>query len=159
MKPKRHEAASPASPPEISAEHRVVLTDAYKAGVILSWRRDVDRGYCLALAGRADQYVEPDQLTKYLERLRARWRRPELACAGETIAMPRMPSKSFPCSVISEAVTITLQRRLVVGGAGKLFVRCSERDCQYVDRNEPPCPLTIELFRAEIEFRMAPRVT
>jgi hypothetical protein len=66
-----------------------------------------------------------------------------------------MPSKSFRCGVISETVTIGLQRRLSMGDAGKLFVRCSERDCQYVDANEPPCPLTLALFSAEIEQRTA----
>jgi hypothetical protein len=69
-----------------------------------------------------------------------------------------MPSKSFHCSVITETVTIALQRRLLPGGVGRLFVRCSERDCQYVDLNAAPCPLTLELFSAEIESRMAPRV-
>ena len=71
--------------------------------------------------------------------------------------MLRMPSKPFRCSVVEETVTIALQRRLVLGAAGRLFVRCSERDCQYVDANEPPCPLTLELFSAEIEARMSPR--
>ena len=73
--------------------------------------------------------------------------------------MGRMPSKSFQCNVVSETVTIALQRRTAVGAAarGKLFVRCSERDCQYVDANEPPCPLTLELFSTEINDRMAPR--
>jgi hypothetical protein len=68
-----------------------------------------------------------------------------------------MPSKSFRCTVITETVTIALQRRLSLGTSGKLFVRCSERDCQWVDANEPPCPLTLDLFSAEIQERMAPR--
>jgi hypothetical protein len=67
-----------------------------------------------------------------------------------------MPSKSFLCTVVGETVTIALQRRVRLGTTGKLFVRCSERDCQYVDANEPPCPLTLDLFSAEIELRMAP---
>jgi hypothetical protein len=71
--------------------------------------------------------------------------------------MSRMPSKSFSCSVVSETVTIALQRRTSLGAKGKLFVRCSERDCQYVDANEPPCPLTVDLFDAEIRERMTPR--
>jgi len=71
--------------------------------------------------------------------------------------MTRMPSKSFHCAVVTETVTIALQRRSSLGAKGKLFVRCSERDCQWVDANEPPCPLTLELFSAEIEARMAPR--
>jgi len=72
--------------------------------------------------------------------------------------MARMPSKTFSCNVVSETVTIALHRRTSPGGGkGKLFVRCSERDCRYVDANEPPCPLTIELFSAEIHDRMSPR--
>jgi len=71
--------------------------------------------------------------------------------------MTRMPSKSFSCGVISETVTIALQRRLSLGASGKLFVRCSERDCQYVDTNQPPCPLTLDLFTTEIEDRMGRR--
>ena len=69
--------------------------------------------------------------------------------------MPRVPTKVFGCKVISQTVHISLRRRLVVGGHGKLFVHCSERDCQYVDSNEPPCPLTLDLFAAEIQERMA----
>ncbi len=42
-----------------------------------------------------------------------------------------------------------------MGGDGKLFVQCSEVDCQYVDANEPPCPLTLGLFAAEVEERNA----
>jgi hypothetical protein len=70
-----------------------------------------------------------------------------------------MPSKPFRCSVVGETVTIALHRRFSLGASGKLFVRCSERDCQYVDANEAPCPLTLDLFSAEIEQRMAPRET
>jgi hypothetical protein len=65
-----------------------------------------------------------------------------------------MPSKSFQCPVVSESVSITLRRRNTLDGRGKLFVACSERDCQYVDANEPPCPLTLALFTAEINQRM-----
>ena len=68
--------------------------------------------------------------------------------------MSRMPSKSFACPVVSETVTITLARRSALEGKGRLFVRCSETECQYVDANEPPCPLTLALFTAEINVRM-----
>ncbi len=68
--------------------------------------------------------------------------------------MSRMPSKSFFCGVVSETVTITLRRSNSLEGKGKLFVRCSEKDCQYVDANEPPCPLTLALFTTEINARM-----
>jgi hypothetical protein len=65
-----------------------------------------------------------------------------------------MPSKSFSCSVVSETVSVALKRSSPLGARGKLFVRCSELDCQYVDANEPPCPLTLALFTAEISERM-----
>jgi hypothetical protein len=45
----------------------------------------------------------------------------------------------------------------LVGGNGKLFVHCSERDCQYVDSNAPPCPLALDQFAAEIQERVAQR--
>lgn len=68
--------------------------------------------------------------------------------------MSRMPSKPFRCEVVSETVSITLRRRNALVGRGKLFVRCSEKDCQYLDANEPPCPLTLAVFTAEIRERM-----
>ena len=71
--------------------------------------------------------------------------------------MTRPPSKPFRCDVVSETVTISLRRRTPFGGKGDLFVRCSEVDCQYVDANEPPCPLTLDLFAAEVQEREAPR--
>jgi hypothetical protein len=71
--------------------------------------------------------------------------------------VPRVPTKVFGCKVISQTVHISLRRRPLVGGNGKLFVHCSERDCQYVDSNEPPCPLALDQFAAEIQERMAQR--
>lgn len=71
--------------------------------------------------------------------------------------MGRRPSKTFACHVISETVSITLRQRTSLRGDGKLFVQCSEQDCQYVDANEPPCPLTLDLFAAEIGERAARR--
>ncbi|HUM14247.1 MAG TPA: hypothetical protein VL086_01030 [Candidatus Nitrosotalea sp.] len=68
--------------------------------------------------------------------------------------MSRMPSKSFSCSVVSDAVSITLRRSSSRDGRSRLFVRCSEKDCQYVDVNKPPCPLTLSLFVAEIKDQM-----
>lgn len=63
------------------------------------------------------------------------------------------PKKSFYCTTVSEAVSITLARRRRFDGRGALFVQCSETDCQYVDTNLPPCPLTLDLFTAEIARR------
>src|ERR1700730_1010109 len=72
-------------------------------------------------------------------------------------AVRRTPAKSFQCEVVSETVSVTLRRSTVIGGSGKLFVQCSELDCQYVGANEPPCPLTLDLFAAEIQERMEQR--
>src|SRR5438046_4585519 len=59
----KKEATPAAVPPAgISGEDRTRLADAYKAGLILGWKRDVERGYCLTVVGRADEYVELDQL-------------------------------------------------------------------------------------------------
>jgi hypothetical protein len=75
---------------------------------------------------------------------------------GASVA--RLPSKLFRCHVVSETVTIALRRRTSFGeDNGTLFVQCNERDCQYVDTNAPPCPLTLELFSTEIAARAAPR--
>jgi hypothetical protein len=65
--------------------------------------------------------------------------------------MRRLPPKLFRCDVISETVTIALRRRRSLMTQGDLFVQCSEVDCQYVDTNAPPCPLTPALFAAELE--------
>ncbi len=70
---------------------------------------------------------------------------------------PIAPKKSFYCTVVSETVSITLARRSRFGGRNDLFVQCSEADCQYVDTNTPPCPLTLTLFAAEIARRAARR--
>jgi hypothetical protein len=61
--------------------------------------------------------------------------------------------KAFFCPVVSETVSITLRRRLSFGSVGALFVQCSETECQYVNLNEPPCPLTLDLFADEIAER------
>jgi hypothetical protein len=45
MSPKRKKDAAPATPPprEVSGDDRLVLTGAYKAGLILAWKRDTER--------------------------------------------------------------------------------------------------------------------
>jgi hypothetical protein len=58
-----------AVPPDISDTDRSALTHAYKAGLILAWRRDLERGYCLTVPGQGDASVDVGQLTKYLQRL------------------------------------------------------------------------------------------
>jgi hypothetical protein len=73
MRPTRAKNSAAAAPalPEVSGNDRAVLASAYKAGLILAWKRDVERGYRLSLAGRTDEYIEVAKLTGYLEKLRA----------------------------------------------------------------------------------------
>jgi hypothetical protein len=72
-KPKRKKDSAPAAPPagEVSGDDRLVLTGAYKSGLIVAWKRDTERGYCLTLAGRSDEYVDVDKLAHYLAKLKA----------------------------------------------------------------------------------------
>ena len=60
------------TPPEVSGDDRGSLTDAYKSGLILSWKRDIERGYCLSLPGRPEEHVPVDQLRRYLAQLRTK---------------------------------------------------------------------------------------
>ena len=43
---------------------------AFQAGLIVAWKRDLDRGFQLTLAGRRDEFVEVGKLTRYLEGLK-----------------------------------------------------------------------------------------
>jgi hypothetical protein len=63
--------------------------------------------------------------------------------------------KHYFCTVVSEDVGIALKRKPSFGLESKteLFVRCNERDCQYVDLNQSPCLLRLDLFAEEIEKR------
>ena len=60
----------PAPVEEVSSDQRVALTSAYRDGLIVAWKRDSSRGFCLTLSGRADEYVEPDKLARYLLKLK-----------------------------------------------------------------------------------------
>lgn len=65
--------------------------------------------------------------------------------------------KRFYCPTMDEDVLIALRRRLGGADSLSLFVECSESDCQYAEANEPPCPLSPDLFAAEILARKARR--
>ncbi len=71
--------------------------------------------------------------------------------------MAKGRGRDYFCNLVSENVEITLVNKREVGMKYKknLFVRCNQTDCQYVELNEEPCPLTIELFADEIERREA----
>lgn len=63
--------------------------------------------------------------------------------------------KDYFCNVVSEDVVITLMNKRSMDFKFKkeLFVRCNQSDCQYVDINEYPCPLNLDLFTDEIKRR------
>ena len=60
--------------------------------------------------------------------------------------------KDYFCTVVSEDVEINLKRKhsSIFESKGKLFVQCNQYDCQYVDINEYPCPLSLNLFDDKI---------
>jgi hypothetical protein len=66
----------------------------------------------------------------------------------------RLSRQSFVCPVVSERVTATLRFR-PAAGESRFFVECDQRECQYCDVNEPPCPLNTEMFGDVIAARRA----
>lgn len=63
--------------------------------------------------------------------------------------------REFHCEVVNETVRICLWRKPTIGlgSAQPLSVLCDQRDCQHVDDNRPPCPLTLAIFGDEIRER------
>jgi hypothetical protein len=63
--------------------------------------------------------------------------------------------KDYFCTVVSEDVEIALKSKPFHSRKSKneLFVQCNQHECQYVDLNQSPCPLRLDLFAAEIEER------
>ncbi len=70
--------------------------------------------------------------------------------------MAKGRGKDYFCNVVSENVEITLMNKLCLDVKYKkaLFVQCNQSECQYVDINQYPCPLDLNLFAEEIEKRM-----
>jgi len=62
----------------------------------------------------------------------------------------RSRAREFRCEVVSETVRIRLRRPGGFGGPQGFFVQCDQADCQYVEANKPPCPLTADMFADEI---------
>jgi len=67
----------------------------------------------------------------------------------------RRKQKDFFCTVVSEDVQIALRNKAPISRELKrdLFVQCNQLECQYVDLNQAPCPLSLDLFAEEIEKR------
>ncbi len=71
--------------------------------------------------------------------------------------MSRKGERGFWCTLISESVLIRLRRGDGFGPHRGLVVQCNQTECQYVDANEPPCPLHIGMFAEEIKAIEAAR--
>ena len=69
--------------------------------------------------------------------------------------MPKRKEKDYFCPVVSEAVKITLKVKPSLNRKSihELFVQCNQLECQYVDHNQSPCPLRLDLFAEEVEKR------
>ena len=63
--------------------------------------------------------------------------------------------KDYFCTVVSEDVEIVLKNKpsLSFKSNNELFVQCNQLECQYIDLNQSPCPLRLDLFTEEIERR------
>ena len=69
--------------------------------------------------------------------------------------MGRHRPKDYFCTVVSEDVEIALKNKAPFSRELKydLFVQCNQLECQYVELNQSPCPLRLDLFSEEIEKR------
>jgi hypothetical protein len=69
--------------------------------------------------------------------------------------LAKKSEKDYFCTVVSEDVKIALKNKPSLGfkSNSELFVQCDQCECQYVDINQYPCPLRLDLFAEEIEKR------
>ena len=69
--------------------------------------------------------------------------------------MARHLKKDYFCPVVSEDVKIALKTKRSIGlnSKNELFVQCNQLECQYVELNQSPCPLLLDLFAEEIKKR------
>jgi hypothetical protein len=71
--------------------------------------------------------------------------------------MSRKAGREFWCTVVSESVLIRLRRADGFDRERGHVVQCNQSECQYVDANEPPCPLHVGMFAEEIKAIAAAR--
>ncbi len=71
--------------------------------------------------------------------------------------MTRKGGREFWCPVVSESVVIRLRRADGFGRERGHVVRCNQTECQYVDENQPPCPLHVGMFAEEMKAMEAAR--
>lgn len=69
--------------------------------------------------------------------------------------MRKRKQKDYFCTVVSEDVEIALKNKAPISRELKreLFVQCNQLECQYVDFNRSPCPLSLDLFAEELGKR------
>ena len=74
---------------------------------------------------------------------------------GRRRPLAKRRGKDYFCTVVSEHVEIVLKnkRSLSLKSKNELFVQCNQLECQYVDHNQSPCPLRLDLFAEEIAKR------
>ena len=60
--------------------------------------------------------------------------------------------RPFHCDTVNEQVHIKLASRRIGGFSGHRvpFIKCDQHECQWVDENEPPCPLVLGMFAEEM---------
>jgi len=74
--------------------------------------------------------------------------------------MAKKDLRDYMCEVVHEEVKIYLRHgheRFNPRGPKTRFVQCDQADCQYVDRNELPCPLHTGMFAEGTEEAEEPR--
>ncbi len=81
--------------------------------------------------------------------------RPTVLVIGRTKPLANRSEKDYFCTVVSEDVKIALKVKpsLSLKPRHELFVQCNQVECQYVDLNQSPCLLRLDLFTEEIEKR------
>ena len=74
--------------------------------------------------------------------------------------MPKRKAKNFFCPLVLENVKISLKTKTSLSQVKEeLYVQCNQFECQYVDENILPCPLSLDLFAEEIKKREEKRKT
>jgi hypothetical protein len=81
--------------------------------------------------------------------------RPSVPVKGRRKPLANRREKDYFCTVVSEDVEIVLKNKPSFNRKSNngLFVQCNQLECQYVDLNQSPCPLRLDLFVEEIEKR------
>src|ERR687892_1102761 len=68
-------------------------------------------------------------------------------------------AQPFHCGIAGKVVGISLRHGGGLREPDRVYVRCEERDCQYVDQNEPPCPLRVDMFADGSDRRITAYLT